>query len=226
MPSSPRVVVFDVNETLSDMSPLRLRFEEVGAPSELMQTWFAGVLRDGFALTAAGGFAAFPDIAEEGLRGLLEGLPGWSGGAEDAARYILAGFGTLDVHPEVPPCVRTLRARGLRLITMTNGTAATTERLLARAGLLDCFDALLDVQGPGAWKPARSAYHYAVGRAGFAVTEALMVAVHPWDIDGARRAGLNAAWLRRGAGHYPATMTPPSLAADDLTALTTMLTEV
>ena len=48
------VLVFDVNETLSDMRPLRHAFEEVGVPGELAATWFASVLREGFALAVHG----------------------------------------------------------------------------------------------------------------------------------------------------------------------------
>ena len=44
------VLVFDVNETLSDLSPLHRAFEELGVPGELARTWFASVLREGFAL--------------------------------------------------------------------------------------------------------------------------------------------------------------------------------
>jgi 2-haloacid dehalogenase len=46
------VLIFDVNETLSDMAPMAARFEDVGAPACLAKTWFAGLLRDGFALAA------------------------------------------------------------------------------------------------------------------------------------------------------------------------------
>lgn len=219
MVSAPRAVVFDVNETLSDMAPLRDRFEEIGAPGHLVPTWFAGVLRDGFALTAAGGFAEFAHLATDGLRSLLQALPGWSGDAGEGARHIMNGFGSLPVHPDVPAGVRALHRAGLRLATMTNGTVATTEGLLDRAGLRDCFEMLLDVQGPRTWKPAPAAYGYAVDRLGVACGEALLVAVHPWDIDGARRAGLGGAWIRRGVSSYPGAMAPPSLRAEDLVSL-------
>jgi len=49
-----QVVVFDVNETLSDMAPLAQRFADIGAPPALARLWFAALLRDGFARTAAG----------------------------------------------------------------------------------------------------------------------------------------------------------------------------
>jgi len=45
----PEVVVFDVNETLSDMSPIAERFTDIGAPAHLAKLWFATLLRDGFA---------------------------------------------------------------------------------------------------------------------------------------------------------------------------------
>src|SRR6202035_3211218 len=99
---SPQVVVFDVNETLSDMSAIRDRFEEVGAPGHLMPTWFAGVLRDGFALTAAGGYAEFGQVADAVLRELLAGSPEWKGDLGTAVSYVLDGFAELGLHPDVP----------------------------------------------------------------------------------------------------------------------------
>lgn len=215
-----KAVVFDVNETLSDMTPLRSRFEDVGAPAELMPAWFAGVLRDGFALTAAGAYADFADIARDQLRTLLTGLDGRSNGAADeAAGHILDGMTELPVHPDVPGGVHALRRAGFRLVTMTNGSVELTDGLLVRAGVRDQFDALLGVSGPRCWKPAPEAYRYAVRRAGVRPGEALLIAVHPWDVDGAQRAGLAGAWLRRGTNHYPETMSRPKWTAEDLEEL-------
>ncbi|MFD8304988.1 haloacid dehalogenase type II [Streptomyces sp. NPDC059690] len=215
----PQVLVFDVNETLSDLAPLRRRFEDVGAPGQLLPTWFAGVLRDGFALTAAGAYADFAALAHEGLRTLLSAPGNRVGDEEAAARHVLDGFAQLDVHPDVPDGVRKLSAAGYRLTTMTNGSVAQTEQLLDRAGVLHCFEVLSDVAGPRCWKPAPAAYRYAAERVGVRPEQAMLVAVHPWDIDGARRAGLHAAWLRRGTSVYPRTMTPPSRSAQDLREL-------
>ncbi|GAA2117747.1 haloacid dehalogenase type II [Actinomadura napierensis] len=219
-----RSVLFDVNETLSDMSTLRTRFADVGAPGDLVATWFAGVLRDGFALTTAGAYADFRDVADAGLRGLLTALPRWEGDAARAAAHILDGFADLTVHPDVPDGVRELHAAGLRLATLTNGSAANTERLLSRAGLVEYFTALLDVGAPRAWKPAPAAYHYAIDALGADPAETVLVAVHPWDIDGARRAGLQAAWLNRGGAEYPSVMTAATHTAADLHRLADDLT--
>lgn len=119
--------------------------------------------------------------------------------------------------------MRKLGDAGYRLVAMTNGSAALTERLLAKAGLLDRFETLLDVRGPRCWKPAPAAYQYAVEQAGVRPDQTLLVAVHPWDIAGARRAGLGGAWLQRGASVYPQTMSVPTHRAQDLRELANML---
>ncbi|MFG3441577.1 haloacid dehalogenase type II [Nonomuraea sp. NPDC047897] len=214
----PHVVILDVNETLTDMEPLRARFEDVGLPGHLMATWFAGVLRDGFALTAAGGYADFAAIAADVLSGLLHGRR-TDADADQVIDHVLRAFTELRVHPDVPDGMRTLHASGIRLLTMTNGAAATTERILARAGLLDLVEARLDVSGPRVWKPGRAAYDYAVDRAGVAPDQAALVAVHPWDIDGAQRAGLTGAWLHRRGAPYPSVMSAPRVSAPDLRTL-------
>ena len=63
MQPRPRVVVFDVNETLSDMTPLADRFADVGAPELLAKVWFASLLRDGFALAASNSYRPFKTVA-------------------------------------------------------------------------------------------------------------------------------------------------------------------
>lgn len=217
------LLVFDVNETLSDMSPLQSRFAAIGAPPHLFQLWFAAVLRDGFALTAAGAYADFTAVARAEMGALLSSMPGWSGDIEQATERVLDGFPHLEVHPDVPYGVRALHERGFRLVTMTNGSAKLSERLLGRAGLTDCFESHLDVSGPQSWKPARAAYRYVVEQSGVRPDEAVLVAAHPWDVDGAQRAGLGGAWLRRNATQYPQVMKPPTYTVGTLSELVEIL---
>ncbi|MGW0207891.1 haloacid dehalogenase type II [Streptomyces sp. NPDC003233] len=218
----PRVLVFDVNETLTDMTPLAGRLEHVGLPRHLLTAWFAGVLRDGVALTLAGGHASFAAVAGDGLRALAAGEEGATD-PEQAAAHVLAGLPELPLHPDVPGGVRALRAAGYRLATLTNGSADTTRAVLDRAGLTDCFERHLDVSVPGRWKPAREAYAYALDAMGVPAGAALLVSVHPWDIDGAARAGLATAWLRRTSRPYPTTARPADLTATALPDLATRL---
>jgi 2-haloacid dehalogenase len=215
--------VFDVNETLSDMRGLASMLAEVDAPAELVDLWFAQTLRDGFALTAAGAYADFSSVALPLLAGLLEAVPGVRGRAMDAARRVVEGLGELDLHPDVGPAIRLLADSGWRIVTLTNGTASVTERLLRRAGIRELVEQCLSVADAGRWKPHPAAYRYAALRCQSRPHELTMVAVHPWDIDGAARAGLRTAWLSRGERAYPPHFREPDLQGRDLSELAATL---
>jgi 2-haloacid dehalogenase len=214
----PTVVVFDVNETLSDLSPMEQHFAEVGCEEGAARWWFASLLRDGFALTAAGVNPAFADVAEDALRTVLSGRV-LNRTADDAVAHILGHFRNLGVHDDVVPGIGALRAGGHRLITLTNGAAAIAESLTGRAGIDGSFEKFLSVSDAPLWKPARAAYEYAARTCGTELQEMLLVASHPWDIDGAARAGLRTAWVNRSGTPYPASFRQPDLVLTRLTDL-------
>ena len=220
---SPAVVLFDVNETLSDMAPLARRFEDVGVSPSLAATWFASLLRDGFALTAAGASAPFAVVGAEVLRTLLP-ADQVDRGLDEAVEHVMAGFSALPVHPDVPQGLRALAATGRRLVTLSNGSASVAEGLLARAGLTSSVERLLSVEDAGAWKPAAAAYAYASAQCGVQAREMMLVAVHPWDVDGAGRAGLRTAWLNRSGTSYPGHFRRPDLEVQSLVDLAERLT--
>jgi len=205
----PSVIVFDVNETLSDLSPLGARFVEVGASASAAPLWFASVLRDGFALTAAGQNPAFAEIARELLRWQLAESH-LNRSLEDAVEHVMAGFSHLELHPDVPPAVDRLHEAGFRLVTLSNGATTVAETLLTTADVRDRFERLLSVEDAGAWKPSPQAYEYAATVCDVKASDMLLVAVHPWDVDGARRAGLQSAWVNRAGAEFPAMFLTPS----------------
>jgi 2-haloacid dehalogenase len=216
---SPTLVLFDVNETLSDLEPLRNRFEQVGAPGRLLEVWFASTLRDGFALTVAGGYADFRTVALGVLRGLLMQVETLRHDADAAAEHVLAGFGELDVHTDVPEGMRKLAAAGVRMATLTNGAAEIATKLLDRAGLADLVERRLSVDEVRRWKPASQPYLHAARELGVPPEKCVLVAVHQWDIDGAKRAGLQAGWLNRRGGRYPDFFRPPDATGETLGSL-------
>ena len=218
----PAVIVFDVNETLSDMSVLGGRFAETGAPSFLAKVWFAGVLRDGFALAAAGGRARFAEIAADLLRVSLTGLP-LNRSVEAAVVHILSGLAELALHPDVVGAARELNSAGFRLVTLSNGSHQIAEQLFADAGIRGVFEALLSVEDGPAWKPVTTAYTHAAKTCGVEPEQMLLVAVHPWDIHGAAHAGMRTAWINRAHAPYPAYFTPPEITLKSLRELAPFL---
>ncbi len=186
----PDVIVFGVNETLSDMAMGR-RFADVGAPPELAIAWFASSVRDGFALAAAGASGRFATIASGVLRSLLTGITGVAD-LEAAIDHVMQGFLELGVHPDVAEGIPALARTGVRLVTHSNGSADIAERLMSAAGVHQHFERVLSVDDAGVWKPGSEAYGYAARVCAVTPDRMLLVAVHPWD-DGASRAGMHTA---------------------------------
>lgn len=218
MTTQPSVIVFDVNETLSDMSPMSSRFADVGAPALLSRVWFASLLRDGFALAAAGGDAKFAVVGAEILREVLRGVT-LNRDIDAAVAHVMQGMGQLTLHPDVAEGVRSVRDAGLRLVTLTNGSTQLAEAMFTAAGIREHFETLLTVEDAPAWKPVRSAYEYAADACGVSPGDMLLVASHPWDIHGAAEAGLSTAWLNRNGAVYPSYFTAPDYTIEALGAL-------
>lgn len=210
------VVAFDVNETLFSLGAVRAAMERHGLPGELVETWFARCLRDGFALTALGEYASFPEVGAAALASVARtaGHPLSS----DAVSEVMGAMRQLDAHPDVAPAMRTLREAGLRLVTVTNGTAAGTAALLERNGLADLVEATLSVDDVLRWKPAPEPYLHAAAHAGVAPQRVVLVAVHAWDCHGARRAGLRTGWVSRLEQERAPYFEPADLEAPTLDA--------
>ncbi len=212
------LVVLDVNETLSDMEPLRERFTAVGAPAHLLDVWFASTLRDGFALAATGTAAPFPAVARGVLRTLLAPYD-LTVGVDEAAQSVLDGFPTLHLHPDVAPGLRRLAEAGVRLVTLTNGSAALAQTLLDAEGVADLVEARLSVDDAGLWKPHAQSYRWALEKVGVPAGRAAMVAVHPWDLHGAKTVGLTTGYVDRTGAPWPDVFAEPDARGATLGAL-------
>lgn len=209
-----RAVVLDVNETLFSLDAVRDRFADVGLDPDDLPLWFAQVLRDGFAATAAGGFVAFPDLARHHLGALLPDEVD----ADAAADHVIGGFELVTAHPDVRPALESLRASDVTVATLTNGTASITRDFLDREGLSDLVATVMEVGEVGTWKPGRAAYDHALERLGTTAEETALVAVHPWDVHGAMQAGLVGTWVDRGERTWPSYWDHPDHEVDSLTA--------
>lgn len=218
----PKLIVFDVNETLSDMEPIAERFKEVGASRELARTWFAALLRDGFALTATGEKPVFATLAADALR--VEFSRAYlNRPIEDAIAYVMEGFATLATHNDVAPGVTLLAEAGFRIVTLSNGSSEVARALLSRSGVIHHFEALLSVDDAPSWKPGAASYEHALKDLAVAPDDAMLVAVHPWDLDGAAKVGMSTAWVNRPGGHFPSYFRPPSIEARTIVDLANQL---
>ncbi|HSJ45616.1 MAG TPA: haloacid dehalogenase type II [Euzebyales bacterium] len=188
----PLVVAFDVNETLFSLDGVGRALDEVGAADGTLQRWFSQVLSDGFALTCAGDFVPFRELARHTLERMLDD--------DEVAATVLRRFAHLDPHPDVRPALERLVDAGVPAVTLTNGHADMTAQLLERAGLRHLVASCHDVGEVRRWKPAPLPYTHCAQRNEVTPERMAMVAVHSWDVHGARRAGLVTGYASRHEG--------------------------
>jgi 2-haloacid dehalogenase len=67
------------------------------------------------------------------------------------------------------------------------------------------------VEAVGRWKPAPEPYQFAAEACGVSPQQVMLAAVHPWDVDGAKRGGIAAAWINRSGEAYPEFFSAPDL---------------
>ncbi len=192
----PEVIFFDVNETLLDLSPLKLSIgEALGGRPELASVWFTTLLQHALVVTVADRYQNFDEIGAACLRMIAR-----NHGIEldrDAAERCLAPMRRLPPHPDVAPALRRLRDAGYRLATLTNSSKAAVADQMRDAGLAESFELLLSVEEVGLYKPQTHVYRWAARRLGVEVTECLFVAAHGWDVAGAAWAGMRTVFIAR-----------------------------
>ena len=163
-------------------------------------------------------------ILEAGGKKLVEVRDDGSGMSQDDALLAMERHATSKIREfDDLTRVRTLGFRGEALpsIASVSRMTVTTRRADADAATRIVIEGgrLLSVTDAGAWKPTDTAYRYAAKTCDTEPGDMLMVAVHPWDIDGARRAGMQTAWVNRSAGPYPASFLEPTITVSGLEEL-------
>jgi 2-haloacid dehalogenase len=141
-------------------------------------------------------------------------------GADHALRArLLALYDRLEAYAEVPAVLARLRAAGVPLAILSNGTPAMLASATASAGITDLFDAILSVEEVGAYKPSASVYALVEARLSVTPREVLFISSNGWDIAGAARFGFQTAWVNRA--ELPVDRLPhaPQHILRDLTAL-------
>ena len=207
--ATPDVVAFDGLDTLFSMSALGPRLAEAGGDAAVLEPWLLRLTRDGLALGLAADWRTFDDVAQAALRSLLPD-------ATDAAlEHVLSGFSELDAHPDGLPAMGRA-VQGARVVVLTNASGPTTCKLLERARMDAFVEAVVSADDAGAWKPAPGAYLHAAEVEGVPPERLALVSVHPWDVHGARAAGLLTGWCNRTGSQFPEVFQEADVQGPDL----------
>ena len=212
--TEPRIIFFDVVETVFSLAPLADKLTELDLPVGSDKLFFAQLLRDAFALSASGIFHTFPDIAKGTLTVMLHSLGHEVN--ETTLKEILGTFSRLPAHKDVKLALEKIKSTNCQAVFLTNGSRTNTENLVRNNGIEHLVDDIISVEDFNIWKPQTELYRQAALKHSCAPENALLVAAHAWDIAGAIRAGFHGIWIQRQELLYHPLMAKPDDQATNL----------
>ncbi len=206
-----KILVFDVNETLLDLSTLAPQFENIFGDPAFLNEWFHQVIQFAMSVTLADAYRPFGEVGLAALQMIAdaEGVEI----SEDEARKIVGGIRTLPPHPEVPGALELLKDAGFRMVALTNNPLVVVHEQMANAGLQKYFEHNFSVDTVRRFKPAPEPYRMVAEALGVEppteTGDMWMIAAHAWDIGGAARVGYKTAFVARpGKAPYPLFAAP------------------
>ena len=209
---APKVIFFDVNETLLDLTAMRSSVgEALGGRDDLLPLWFSTMLHHSLVDSTTGRFHTFGEIGVASLLMVAE-IEGIELTKAQAKTAIVTPLQSLPPHPDVRDGLQALKNKGYKLVSLTNSSNQGVYTQFKNADLLSYFDERLSVEDINLYKPDTRTYEWAIEKMGIAAEDAMLVAAHGWDIAGAKQAGWQAAFIARpGKVLYPLAIAPDTV---------------
>ncbi|MEX2572683.1 MAG: haloacid dehalogenase type II [Balneolaceae bacterium] len=217
-PAETPFLIFDLNETLLDLSEVRKAISTaLKGGEDTAVLWFETLLHYSLVASASDRFEAFGDIGATVLS-MMAQIRGIKMDAAEARR-ILEPIRSAPPFPEVLAALERFSRNGFRMAVLTNSPTENMETQLESAGIHRFFTRALSVEDIALYKPHRHVYLWAAHRLQVSPGECLFVAAHGWDVAGALSAGMKAAFLSR-PGQVPYPLAPaPDFSEPDLDKL-------
>lgn len=137
---------------------------------------------------------------------------------EEAFDAFIGARNQVELYEDVLPALEQLRAR-YRLFTASNGNAD-----LGKIGLAHFFERTIAARHVGALKPDPAIFHKVIEGTDLQAHDVVYVGDDPHlDVEGARRAGMQAIWIDRQGSEWPAEIAPAAHSVRSLTELVRLL---
>jgi 2-haloacid dehalogenase len=152
---------------------------------QLQYTWLRGL---------AGHHAEFWQVTGDALDFALAQLKLEKPGLRERLMDLYLRLGA---YPEVPAMLKALKARGMKLAILSNGSPAMLAEVVRNAGLEAVFDAVLSVEDVGVFKPHPSVYELAAKRLALPPQGICFLSSNGWDAYSAKAFGFQVLWCNR-----------------------------
>ncbi|MDR5591200.1 haloacid dehalogenase type II [Christiangramia sp. SM2212] len=202
-----KTLIFDVNETLLDLEPLKTSINNVFGRSYAADIWFSQFLHYSLVESMTNTYHDFSEIAAAVLKMNAENYK--MDLSKEKISEILSPIGQLKAYPDVKPGLSVLKENGFQLVAFSNGKTSVLNDQIKNSCLVDFFDLVLSVDAVKKYKPHPETYHFALKQSNSEASSSMMVAAHGWDVTGAMRAGLKTAFIQRpGKSVFPLSDKP------------------
>jgi len=189
--------VFDAYGTLFDVHAAIARYRAQAGPEadRFSEIWRTKQLEYTWTLTLAGTYVDFWTLTERALDYAFSRVPS----VDRALRpKLLDAYFKLDAFADATEAVAALKARGLRLAILSNGSPRMLAAAAEASGLAPWLDAVLSVDAVRLYKPRPEVYALVTERFRITPGEVVFVSSNRWDVMGAAAFGFQAVWVNRG----------------------------
>lgn len=196
-PPTIRAIAFDAYGTLFDVYSVGALAEQLfpGKGAELANIWRVKQIDYTRLRTLSNQYRDFYEVTRDALRMAARTLGlNLDAGAE---QRLMNQYACLAAFPENLGALKELKALGLPLAILSNGTPSMLEIAVKSAGMGGLFDHLLSVDSVRQYKTAAAAYQLGPDAFGLPVQEILFVSSNCWDACGATWYGYTSFWINR-----------------------------
>ena len=190
-----KAVFFDMNETLLNLSLLKLQFDKHFDDKYVLKYWFTKLLHSSTIIGIMDEYRNFGELADVALENLF--FENNKPLSEEVKTEILGEFRKLPAYDDVRPALRLLRDKDIRVIAVSNSSLAMIKEQLTNAGIIDLFNSYYSVDDVKKYKPFKDIYQSVAKQEELRTEDIIMIATHDWDLFGAKKAGLSTAYIKR-----------------------------
>ncbi|TXE14103.1 haloacid dehalogenase type II [Algoriphagus aquimarinus] len=165
-------------------------------------TWFALLLQYAWVESLSENYRPFGEIADATLKMTAEKLDRKI--TQSEIKFLLSIIKTLPPHGDEIEGMAKLKEVDIPMVALTNGSLDVANAQMEFSGLIKFLERVFSVEEVGYFKPHPSRYLYVLKEMGYSAKDTMLVACHPWDLLGAKRAGLQTCLIKReGVPDYP-----------------------
>lgn len=191
----PELIIFDINETLLDLTLINDQINQKLGSEYAATLWFKTLLHYSLVETVTQNYLDFGAIGNATLK--MTAAHFNKELSDTSINDILSKIKELPPHLDVIEALTLLKNKNYKLAALTNGGVTTLKHQLNYAQLTHFFENIYSVEEVKKFKPHPLTYHFVADAVKIPIKNCLMVAAHSWDILGAQRSKLQTAFIKR-----------------------------